>query len=61
MVAGPGFVGLSADAWGGFNKEPVYGVQQGPASAENFLFLSESLHSERRSSPCRTSRTPSST
>lgn len=47
MPAGPGFVGLSGDTWAGVNKETAYGTQAGPSGAENFLFLSESLHSER--------------
>jgi hypothetical protein len=47
MPAGPGFVGLSGDTWSGVTKETAYGTQTGPTGAENFLFLSESLHSER--------------
>lgn len=47
MVAGAGFVGLSGDTWLGINKEPIYGTPVGPTAAENFLFLSESLHAER--------------
>lgn len=48
MVAGAGLVGLSADASLGVNKETVYGTLVGPnGSTESFLFLSESLKSDR--------------
>jgi len=48
MVAGAGLVGLSADTFIGVNKETVYGTGVGPSGAtESFLFLSESLKSDR--------------
>jgi hypothetical protein len=48
MPSGPGFVGLSADAWSAANKETTYGTAVGPSGAsEFFLFLSETLKANR--------------
>lgn len=48
MPSGPGFVGLSADAWSAANKETAYGTAVGPnGSMESFLFLSETLKANR--------------
>lgn len=48
MPAGAGLVGLSADAFLGYNKETTWGTLVGPnGSTESILFLSESLKADR--------------
>ncbi len=47
MVSGCGVVGLSADAWVGWDEETTYGTQVGPGGSTEFaLFQSESMRGQ---------------
>ena len=52
MGSKAGLVGLSADSWMAWDKEPAWGVQIGPSASSEFaLFLAENLTADRPQIP----------